>query len=136
MRRTIRLLCIIGAAVLALGAGGAVSEEDLGRQEFMSACASCHGADGKGAGDVAKFLTVDVPDLTGLAQRHDGKFPMLDVIHIIDGRTGMRGHGSEMPVWGAFFSKRVGESAGVFGGEAIVRGRLLSLAYYLETIQQ
>jgi hypothetical protein len=26
---------------------------------------------------------------------------MLQVIQIIDGRTGVRGHGSEMPVWGS-----------------------------------
>ncbi len=127
---------ILTIAGVALGVGAANAADDTGRDAFMSACASCHGADASGAGDVAKFLTVPVPGLTGLSAANDGAFPMLDVIHIIDGRTGVRGHGSEMPIWGDYFSDKARSTAGVFGAETVARGRILSLAYYLESIQK
>jgi hypothetical protein len=72
-----------------------------GLEEYVQACASCHGIAGQGNGPLAEFMTVTVPDLTRISQANDGVFPMLQVIQIIDGRTGVRGHGSEMPVWGA-----------------------------------
>lgn len=73
-------------------------------------------------------------DLTGLAARNDGEFPMLQVIHIVDGRTGLRAHGGPMPVYGALFDAEA--EAGPYGGPLYTRGKILSLAYYLESIQQ
>ncbi|EPX82004.1 hypothetical protein Salmuc_02369 [Salipiger mucosus DSM 16094] len=100
----------------------------------MNACASCHGAEAKGDGPLAEFLTVEVSDLTQIAARNDGVFPLIDVIHIIDGRTGGRPHGDPMPVWGQRFKEAMGE-AGPYASEIVVRGRILSLAYYIESIQ-
>lgn len=109
--------------------------DDFGKMEYMNNCASCHGESGMGQGPLAELMTVDVPALTKLAANNDGKFPMLEVIHTIDGRQGTRGHGYPMPVWGDRFSKSV-DAAGEYGAEAIVRGRILSIAYYLESIQE
>jgi len=125
---------IIGA-ISALSMSGAAVADDLGKQLFMDNCASCHGESGMGQGPLAKLMTVEVPSLTDLSARNDGKFPMLNVIHSIDGRQGTRGHGYPMPVWGDRFSRDVKDS-GLYGGEAIIRGRILSIAYYLESIQQ
>ncbi|MBY4892274.1 cytochrome c [Rhodobacteraceae bacterium N5(2021)] len=83
-----------------------------GQDQYMQACASCHGASGTGDG------------------------PLLDIIMFIDGRTGIRGHGYPMPVWGDRFSSELGESAGPYGAELAIRGRVLALAEYLESIQQ
>jgi mono/diheme cytochrome c family protein len=123
-------------AVLVLAAAAARAD-DMGKTDFMQGCAGCHGETAMGQGPLAEFLTVEVPDLTQLSARNDGTFPMLDVIHIIDGRTGMRPHGDPMPIWGAIFkSGALGES-GIYGGaEAVARGRILSVAYYLESIQK
>ena len=115
-------------------AGASVADE-LGESEYLNACASCHGESGAGDGPLAQLMTVKVPALTGLSAANDGVFPMLEVIQTIDGRQGIRGHGYPMPVWGKRFKDDI-ESAGPYGAEAIVRGRILSLAYYLETIQQ
>ena len=120
-------------AVFLLSVG--VAADDLGKQEYMNNCASCHGESGMGQGPLAELMTVDVPSLTTLAANNDGKFPMLEVIHAIDGRQGTRGHGYPMPVWGDRFTANIGD-AGPDGSEAIVRGRVLSIAYYLESIQQ
>jgi hypothetical protein len=61
---------------------------------------------------------------------------MLEMIQVIDGRTGVRGHGYPMPVWGDRFDAEVGEEAGAYGGELVVRGRVLALATYLQSIQE
>ena len=132
-----RLTSFFTAAILsgsALTATTALGEE-TGQSLYMDACASCHGAAAMGMGTMAEFMSVRVPNLNELAKNNDGVFPMLDVIQIIDGRTGVRGHGSEMPVWGREFKAELLEDAGIYGSEIYARGKVLSLAYYLESIQ-
>lgn len=132
MTRFTKILAAAGLAALPALA----QADDAGKAEYDAACASCHGAAGMGAGPLAQLMTVPVPDLTKISANNDGVFPMLDVIHVIDGRTGVRGHGYPMPVWGTRFKAEVVEAAGPYGAEIIVRGRVLSLAYYLESIQE
>ena len=110
--------------------------DDVGKAEYMDSCAACHGVDAKGNGPVANLMTVVVPPLTGLAAANGGVFPMDDVIAYIDGRKDVRAHGSGMPVWGSVYRDPV---AGMVKGQSpdfIARGRILSLAYYLESIQE
>lgn len=126
---------VAAASALILGLGGAVSAEEVGKAEYMNACASCHGESGKGEGPLAELMTVPVPDLTQLAASNDGEFPMLDVIMTVDGRSGIRGHGYPMPVWGSRFEAEAGD-VGDYAAELEVRGRVLSIAYYLESIQE
>lgn len=124
----------VAAALAVAWTGGAVAQ-DIGRMEYMEACAACHGMDGKGDGPLAELMTVEVPDVTTLAAENDGTFPMHDVITVIDGRSGIRGHGYPMPVWGTRFATEAGD-IGAMGRELAVRGRVLSLAMYLQSIQQ
>jgi len=123
------------AACLALAPAIAQAEE-AGQAEYMEACAACHGASGTGDGPLAELMTVEMPDLTTIAQRNDGVFPFLEMVQVVDGRTGVRGHGYPMPVWGSRFEDQVGEGAGDYGSEVVVRGRILSLVYFLESIQK
>lgn len=117
----------------AMTAGVALAQgADVGAGLYADYCAACHGATGKGDGDMANVVTIPSPDLTSLSVRNGGVFPMLNVIHIIDGRTGVRAHGGPMPVFGRSFSHD-GEG---YGGVLETRGRVLSLAMYLESIQQ
>lgn len=117
-------------------AGGAMAQSDAGAQEYVQACASCHGITGHGDGPLAQFMTVEVPDLTQISLNNDGTFPMLEVIQIIDGRTGVRGHGYPMPVWGDRFEAQMPEDMGSYATELMVRGRILALATHLEAIQE
>ncbi|MBS0122719.1 c-type cytochrome [Thetidibacter halocola] len=121
----------------ALVAASAVLAQDAdhGRQYYDQYCATCHGADGTGAGPLAEMMTAVVPDLTGLSAKNDGEFPMLDVIHVIDGRTGVRSHGGPMPVYGALFMSESG-SGTLYGDVLYSRGKVLSIAYFLEGIQK
>jgi mono/diheme cytochrome c family protein len=72
-----------------------------GAELFRIFCASCHGPLARGNGPVAKSLKVKVPDLTRIARRHGGEFPVEYISHIVDGRELRPTHGSgDMPVWG------------------------------------
>ncbi|WP_294619458.1 c-type cytochrome [uncultured Roseovarius sp.] len=126
---------ITATTLLVLLGAGFAQAQDLGKEEYMNSCATCHGEMGKGAGPLAELMTVPVPSLTNLSAQNDGVFPMLRVIHTIDGRPGIKGHGYPMPVWGKRFEADV-EDAGPYGSETLIRGRILSLALYLESIQE
>lgn len=130
-----RFRSLAAAAAILLAGAGAVAADEIGEAEYMNACASCHGEDGKGMGPLADLMTVEVPDLTTLASRNDGEFPMTDVIMITDGRTGVRGHGFPMPVWGDRFGSEIGD-VGDVASELYIRGRVLSIAQYLQSIQE
>ncbi|WP_083950564.1 c-type cytochrome [Roseivivax lentus] len=109
-------------------------DSDHGEALYTQFCATCHGAEAMGDGPLTDLLTTEVPDLHGLSARNDGVFPMLEVIHIIDGRTGVRAHGGPMPVYGDVFSRN-GRGDMDYGSVLETRGKILSLAYYLESIQ-
>ena len=130
--RPVSVLTSLLVGCLAIPAGA----DEVGHAEFIANCAVCHGEYGKGQGELAELLTIEMPDLTGIAARHDGSFPMLDVIHIIDGRSGMRAHETNMPLWGERFTAPVAEASGPYAAEIAARGRILSIAYYLESIQE
>lgn len=96
---------------------------------YRAYCASCHGKDGKGNGPAASALKATVPDLTRIASRNGGKFPVERVRRIIVGEGMIASHGSrEMPVWGPIFHQVESD---------VDRGpvRLENLVKYLESIQ-
>jgi mono/diheme cytochrome c family protein len=125
----------LGAGMLAIVSGSAFAEEP-GKREYMVACAGCHGESGKGQGPFAELLKMDTPGLTGLAAANDGDFPYLETFMIVDGRSGLRGHGGAMPIWGDRYSNTAQEEFGVFGAEVVTRGRIAVLVDYLMSIQE
>jgi mono/diheme cytochrome c family protein len=75
---------------------------DPGQIEFLSRCAPCHGAEGKGKGPMSAAHKATPTDLTVLAKNNGGVFPFSKVYEVIDGRKVVAAHGTrEMPVWGA-----------------------------------
>ena len=106
---------------------------DLGKSEYESSCASCHGVSGKGDGAVAGLLTKPPSDLTTLAQRNGGVFPVQRISETIDGRTSVMigSHGArEMPVWGHVY-----RSEDTQPRDLHARNRISSLVDYLARIQ-
>jgi len=96
---------------------------------FRAYCASCHGADAKGHGPVAPALRAAPADLTRIAIRNHGVFPMERIQKVILGEGTTGGHGSrEMPVWGPIFSQ-------VTRDVDLGRVRVDNLARYLRDIQ-
>jgi mono/diheme cytochrome c family protein len=74
---------------------------------YKAYCAVCHGADARGNGPMAPAMKVAPPDLTRIAERNGGAYPMKLVTRIITGEETLpSGHGSRgMPVWGTVFSQ-------------------------------
>lgn len=124
---------VAATAVLAQDATG---EYAVGRDEYLVACAACHGEKADGNGEIATMFKQRVPDLTGIAKRNDGVFPLLQVIQAIDGRAVVRGHGNPMPVFGNRYRAKAGDEHAILGAEAIARGRVLELALYIQSIQE
>jgi len=97
---------------------------------FKAHCAACHGSDAKGAGPMAQSLKVKVPDLTRIAVRNGGKFPLARVERIISGEDQLpAAHGTrEMPLWGPIFSE-------IAWDQDLGRVRVDNLARYLAELQ-
>lgn len=76
-----------------------------GTKIFQNYCAACHGADGRGRGTSSAVLEREVPDLTLISRKNDGKFPRQRVRDLIEGKaTGPVARGDrEMPIWGPLF---------------------------------
>ena len=70
-----------------------------GAQDFATYCAVCHGAGGKGDGEMAADLARKPADLTGLSARNNGTFPTTRVMAKIWGYAGGQG-GEVMPNFG------------------------------------
>lgn len=130
---------ILLAALLSASAAGAQAvDPDFARgyDEYMAACAACHGEAADGNGPIATMFRDPVPGLTGLAADNDGVFPVLEIFQIIDGRTAVRAHGNPMPVFGARYKADIGAEVGAWGAEPAVRARVLELVHYLQSIQE
>lgn len=128
------------AATSVLGATAVLAQDaeefKVGRDEYLVACAACHGEAADGNGEIATMFKDPVPDLTGIAARNDGVFPLLGVIQAIDGRAVVRGHGNPMPVFGNRYRAATDSADTLMGAEAVARSRVLELALYLQSIQK
>jgi hypothetical protein len=80
------------------------------------------------------LLTVPAPDLTQLSKKNNGEFPFWKTYRVIDGRENVQTHGtSDMPIWGDEFRLDAGSN---MMRQSEVRGKILSLVYYLQSIQE
>jgi hypothetical protein len=94
------------ALVMCTAVASAQTRVDLGKREYDSNCASCHGADGKGGGPVVELLKRSPPDLTTMARRNGGVFPVSYAYDVIEGK----GHGGrDMPFWGQQYNVKAAE---------------------------
>ena len=110
--------------------------EPIGQSSFMANCAVCHGREGKGDGPYAPFLTKKPATLTTIRERNKGVFPIEYLYNLIDGREMIAAHGTrEMPVWGEAFMAASVQDFWPWGSEQVVRGRILELVYYVQSIQ-
>jgi mono/diheme cytochrome c family protein len=115
----------------------AAEQEQPGRQLYLRYCGACHGPQAKGDGIVGGLMQPSPPDLTSLASRHGGTFPLELVVKTIDGRELPRAHGEPaMPVWGQILSEELGSKGKPRPAvERRVQGRIYSIAEYLRSIQ-
>ncbi|HEV2546397.1 MAG TPA: cytochrome c [Stellaceae bacterium] len=120
-------------------------QPDIGKAEYQSGCAACHGLDGKGTGPVADALKTKPADLTIIAKKNDGVFPFGRIYDIIDGREEVKSHGArDMPIWGFRYSPAPIPGVNpvvpyfvdpLYDREPVIRGRILAVIDYLYRIQ-
>jgi mono/diheme cytochrome c family protein len=125
-------------AIAALMATGAMAQQkvDLGKREYDNNCATCHGLDGKGNGPFVELLKRSPPDLTTMARRNGGIFPVAKAYDVVEGAG--PGHGGrDMPIWGKDYSVKAAEyyMDVPYDHEAFVRARILSLIEYVNRLQ-
>ena len=94
------LLALALASALVIAATAYAADDNHGKQMYLRYCGSCHGATAAGNGPVSRDLKVKVPDLTTLAKKNRGVYPLDDVM----ATSLVRAHGDrDMPVWGETF---------------------------------
>lgn len=126
------------AVACALGSGAALAQPklDLGKREYDAKCAVCHGKDGKGSGPYAEQLKRALPDLTTMARRNGGVFPVTQTFETIEGAG--KGHGPrDMPVWGLDYTIQANETLAElpYNQAMYVRTRIMALLEYLNQLQ-
>lgn len=137
------LTAVASASLVALtlfhGAASAqTSRVDLGKREFESNCASCHGLSGKGGGYAVEWLRKSPTDLTTLTKRNGGVFPVSRMYESIEGGN-VASHGSrDMPVWGQDYRTKAAEYYVdvPYDPETYVRSRILALMEYINRLQE
>lgn len=127
-----------GLVLLGLAACTATqSPAPVGRALYLDYCSTCHGAEGKGDGPLAGDWDKPPADLTGIARRNGGTFPLTQVMSKIDGygRSGLKGE--TMPEMGQVFqdARQVMVDTGD-GIDTPVPEPLFELAEYLRSIQE
>jgi mono/diheme cytochrome c family protein len=146
MKNATTTAALVGIALLwttgaALAQAKPQAKIDVGALEYKSSCAACHGLKGKGDGSYNAYLTKSPTDLTTLAKRNGGVFPLQRVYEIIDGRQPVPAHGTrDMPIWGERYSDELTLSSypyppGPYDTEAFVRTRILVLVEYINRLQ-
>ncbi|MEW5963005.1 MAG: c-type cytochrome [Pseudomonadota bacterium] len=136
------MMILIGAMLAVVGMPRAAAAEmsSLGKREYDSSCASCHGPLGKGDGPLSGYLTRKASDLTMIMRNNNGVYPFTLLSEIVDGRQSVALHGSgDMPVWGNEYNARAIEHyrdfPGAYDAESFIKARVLALVEYIHSLQ-
>lgn len=139
LKRIFAALAIAAPLSFPMIAAAQQQRTDIGKQEYETHCAVCHGLKGEGDGPYAGLSKQPVANLTTLAKANKGVFPFLRVYESIDGTTVVKGHGPrEMPIWGFDYSAIVAERYpdAPYIPEAFIRARILALTEYVYRLQE
>ena len=143
------ILAALAGAVITLAPLLASAQQapfDLGKREYESNCAVCHGPTAKGDGPFMAFMAYEgkgISDLTLIAKRNGGSFPFQRVYEQIDGTQQVKLHGPrDMPVWGRDYLRQARDAyrddnymMSRYDPELYTRTRILALTDYLNRLQ-
>jgi mono/diheme cytochrome c family protein len=109
----------------------------MGAAIYAESCVACHGEDGRGDGPLADGLAPAPPDLSRIAARNGGDFPMAQVMSTIDGyRADDGSHDRAMPEFGAELSGRTVLFDSGDGIPTPTPEWLVALGLYLQSLQR
>jgi mono/diheme cytochrome c family protein len=129
------ILIVAALVILARSAAGESAARGKliaeGKEVYEENCVACHGAGGKGDGELAAKLVKRPPDLTAIAAGQGGKFPFWRIFDIVAGDKPVPGHDThQMPDYYARL-----KSDDLAPGYLPAHVRILELTHYLESIQ-
>lgn len=134
--RSAAIIPALAAMVSAMPASA--QQTEVGKEIYLDRCSVCHGAEGGGDGVVGELLERRPKNLKLLAKDNGGVFPVDAVYQSIDGRSLIPGHGNpDMPIWGEYFMVQAIEDRAINpkDARAVSEGRILSVVYFLQSIQ-
>ena len=126
-----RFLLIVTFLVM----GSSLEAQSVGELLFKENCVSCHGIAGQGDGQLSAGLGTAPADLTKIAARRDGVWPMLEVISILDGYLKATNPREYMPVIEKLLDNDMVEFDTGNGLITLVPTKLIEVANYLESLQ-
>lgn len=115
--------------------GSSLEADSTGESLYLENCVSCHGVYGHGDGPIAKVSRTPPADLTKIAARRDGVWPMLEVMSIIDGYSRNTLPREDMPVFESFLDNEMVEFDTGNGEVVLAPSKLIEIVEYLETLQ-
>lgn len=115
--------------------GTALEAQSAAETLYVENCVSCHGSTGQGDGPVATSLSTKPADLTKIAARRDGVWPMLEIMSILDGYSRNTLPREDMPVFENFLDNEMVEFDTGNGVNMLVPAKLIDIVNFLETLQ-
>lgn len=124
---------LMGGAVLA----GCAPEPapSAGEQAYQDYCAICHGSRALGDGSLAPELEVPPPDLTLIAARNGGVFPLRAVADTVYGFAGKH-EADLMPEFSPLMDGPEITVTDAAGAAQVMPQRLAEMVLYLQTLQR
>ncbi len=102
-----------------------------GKNEYNESCKACHGATGKGDGEMASLLVKPPANLTLIRSRNNGLFPFWRIFQMVSGVEKVEGHQTiQMPKYWYRFREQEN-----LPGYDLANQRILAVTHYLESIQ-
>lgn len=118
-----------------LSMGTALEAQSAGEALFEENCVGCHGHSGRGDGPLAAGLATDPADLTQIAARRAGVWPMFEVMSIIDGYSRNTLPREDMPVFENFLDNEMVEFDTGNGASILVPEKMIDIVEFLLTLQ-
>jgi cytochrome c1 len=115
--------------------GSSLDAQSVGETLFKENCVSCHGFTGQGDGPLSAGLGTAPADLTQIASRRDGVWPMLEVMSILDGYLKATNPREDMPIVEDLLDNDMVEFDTGNGLTALVPIKLIEVVNYLESLQ-
>ena len=131
----IAVLGLAGCLPQTKSAAQTTGGQTTGAQDYAAYCSACHGAAGKGDGELAAELAKKPADLTGLSAKNGGVFPTTRVMAQIWGYAGKKGQGV-MPDFGPLLDGELVLYDSGDGIETPTPIRLVQIAEYVKGLQK